>query len=146
MHRLSFCAAVVLVLVSTNASAECNGIGCVRPTDGLEKLVKTAERMLFVVGDTKPANALSLCGMSNCATEPVVTPLPENCGRAGCATPEPKTRPNTATATAGAGIHASTLVADAFAAAAEPRTRRLPAAAWGQWAERSGYGGLYNPN
>jgi hypothetical protein len=102
--------------------------------------------MLFAVRDTKSTNALSLCGTVNCATEPVVTPLPENCGRAGCATREPETRPKTATAIAGAAIHASTLVADAFAAAAEPHMRRLPAVAWGQWAERSGYGGLYYPN
>jgi hypothetical protein len=137
MHRLSFFAALALVFGSTQALAECNNVGCVRPTDPLEKLAKTAERTFSVIRVMQPANVFSLCGTGSCATEPALTPLPKNCGRAGCATPV------AAAANDGAKIHASTLVADGFAAVAERRMRLPPAVPWTEWAERWGFGGLY---
>ena len=160
MHCLAFSAALALVVGSTQTmacqnmgcavgtevvTAECNSVGCVRPTNAFEKLAKTAESTLSLMRVTERGKALGLCGTGNCATEPMVTPMPETCGRAGCATPEPKARPAAAMANGGASIHASTLVTDAFAAVAE-RPMRLPSAvAWGEWTERWGFGGLYKP-
>src|SRR5262249_42599037 len=109
MRCPSFFAALALVLGSTQtmacqnegcaigdklAAAECNSIGCVRPTNAFQKLAKIAERPLSVMQVTEPPNALGLCGAGNCATDPTVSPLTENCGSAGCATPEPKPRPS----------------------------------------------------
>jgi hypothetical protein len=158
MHCLAFSAALALIVGSTQTmacqntgcavdtevvTAECNSVGCVRPTNAFEKLAKTAESTLSVMRVTERGKALGLCGTGNCATEPMATALPETCGRAGCATPEPKARPAAAMANDGASIHASTLVTDAFAAVAE-RPMRLPSAvAWGEWTERWGFGGLY---
>jgi hypothetical protein len=157
MRCLSFVAALALVLGSTQTMAcqnvgcaigdnvtpaECNSIGCVRPTNAFQKLAKIAERTLSVMQVTEPPNALGLCGAGNCATDPTVSPLPENCGSAGCATPELKPRPS---ANDGAGIHVSTRVTAAFAAVAEQPMRLSPAVTWAEWAERRGFGGLYKP-
>jgi hypothetical protein len=118
------------------APAECNSIGCVRPTYAFQKLAKIAERTLSMMQVTEPPNALGLCGAGNCATDPTVSPLPENCGSAGCATPEPND---------GASIHASTRVTAAFAAVTEQPMRLPTAVPWTEWAERRGFGGLYKP-
>ena len=161
MQCLSFFAALALVLGSVQtmmacqnvgcaiddkrAPAECSSIGCVRPSNGFEKLAKIAERTFSVMRVPEPANALGLCGTGNCATEPAVTPVPEHCGSAGCAMPESKPRPAVATANDGASIHTSTPVTHAFGALAE-RPTRLPATVpWAEWAERRGFGGLYKP-
>jgi hypothetical protein len=146
MHWLSFFAALVLVLGSTPALAECNSIGCIRPTNALEELVKTAERTFSGMRVTEPANALDLRGTGNYSTEPTVTPLPENCGGAGCGTPEPKSRPAAATANDGGRIHVSPLITDAFSAVAEQHMRLPPAVPWTEWAKRWGFGGLYKPS
>jgi hypothetical protein len=165
MHRLPFFAAFALVLASPQtmacqnagcatadnpAPAECNAIGCVRPTDSLENLAKIAERTLSVVRVGELGMALGLCGTGNCATEPTATPLPKSCGSAGCASPEPKARPAAPAGTAKSDEDASTdapaaVVADAFAAAAERPIRLPPAEHWAEWAERWGLGGLYKP-
>ena len=157
MRRLSFFVALALVLGGTQmmacqnmgcgvgdklAPAECNSIGCVRPTNAFQKLVKSTERTLPVMQVTEPPNTLGLCGAGNCATDPTMSPLPKNCGSAGCAAPEPKLR---SSANDGAGIHASTRVPAAFAAVAEPPMRLPPAVPWTEWAERQGFGGLYKP-
>ena len=113
MHRLSFVGALALFLPATQALADCNSIGCVRPTNALEKLFDTAERTFSVMGVTEPISALGLCGAGNCATEPAATPL-RNCGSAGCATPELKARPSAATANDGASIDASILVSRTY--------------------------------
>jgi hypothetical protein len=146
MHWLSFFGALALFLPATQALAECNSIGCIRPTNALERLFDTAERTFSVMRVTEPISALGLCGAGNCATEPAATPLPKNCGSAGCATPEPKARPSAATANDGASIDASILVTDAFAAVAERPIRPPPAVPWAEWAERWGFGGLYKPS
>jgi hypothetical protein len=162
MHRLAFFAAFALVLASPQtmacqnarcatvdnpAPAECNAIGCVRATNSLENLAKTAERTLSVVRATEPGTALGLCGTGNCVTEPTATPLPQGCSSAGCATPEPKARPAPApTAKSdGASTDASAVATDAFAAAAERPMRLPPAVPWAEWAERWALGGLYRP-
>jgi hypothetical protein len=137
MHRVSFLATLVLSLGSTQALAECNSIGCVRPTNALERLTKTAERTLSVMRLTEPAKAPGFCDTGNCI-EPAVTPVPENCGSAGCTTPQPKSSPAAATAN---DATSSTLVTDTFDAVAAPR---LPATVpWVEWTERWGFGGLY---
>ena len=87
MHRLSFFAALALVFGGTHALAECNNVGCVRPTDALEKLAKTAERTFSVMRVIQPANVFGFYDTGHYATEPVATPLPKKCGNAGCATP-----------------------------------------------------------
>src|SRR6202043_835262 len=114
MHRLSFVGALALFLPATQALADCNSIGCVRPTNALEKLFDTAERTFSVMGVTEPISALGLCGAGTSATEPSPTPLPKNCGSAGCATPELKARPSAATANDGASIDASILVSRTY--------------------------------
>jgi hypothetical protein len=158
MHRLSFFAALALVFGSTQtlacqnancangderAPAECNGIGCVRPHNALEKLVKTAEHTFSVMRVAEPGNALGLCGTGNCATQPTATPLPKHCGSAGCASSEPKARAAPATGNGEASIDASTLVTDAFAALAERPVRLPPAVSWAEWADQWGSGGMY---
>jgi hypothetical protein len=114
----------------------------VRPTNAFQKLAKIAERTLPVMQVTEPPNTLGLCGAGNCATDPTASPLPKNCGSAGCATPEPKPR---SLSNDGASIHASTRVTAAFVAVAEPPMRLPPAVPWAEWAERRGFGGLYQP-
>jgi len=146
MHRLSFFAVLALVLGNTQALAECNSIGCVRPTNALERLATIAERRFSGMRVTEPANALDLRGAGNYATERTVTPLPENCGSAGCGTPKPKNRPAAATTNDGARIHVSPLVTDAFSAVAEQDMRLPPAVPWTVWAKRWGLGGLYKPS
>jgi len=150
MHRLAFFAALALVLAGTQtmacqnsacaigdplAPAECNIIGCVRPTNALENLTKTAERSLSLMRATKPPTTLGLCSAGDCATEPTATPLPKKCSSASCATPEPKAPPagpaGTTTSDEDASTGASALITDAFAA------MRVPASTW---AERWGVG------
>jgi hypothetical protein len=150
MHCLALFTAFVLVLTSTQTMAcqnaacaisdtlvltECNSIGCVHPTNALENLAKTTERTLSVMRTTEPRATLGLCGPRDCPTEPTVTPLPKNCGRAGCAIPKPKARPATSAGTAesddGTSTNASALITDAFGAI------RAPASTW---AERWGLG------
>ena len=150
MHRLVFFAALALVLAATQTMAcqnaacaigdtfvltECNSIGCVHPTNALENLAKTTERTLSVMRTTEPRATLGLCGPRDCPTEPTVTALSKNCGRAGCATPEPKARPAAPAGNAerddGTSTNASALITDAFGA------MRAPA---GTWAERWGIG------
>jgi hypothetical protein len=90
MHCLSFSAALALVVGSTQTmacqnmdcavgtevvTAECNSVGCVRPTNAFEKLAKTAKSTLSVMRVTERGKALGLCGTGNCATEPMATPL-----------------------------------------------------------------------
>ena len=154
MLYLSFFAALALVLSGTQtracdsagcatgnklAPAECNSVGCVRPTNALGNLVKVSLSTMT----TEPANAPSLCGTGNCPTAWELRPLPEKCGSAGCETAEPKPRAAAPAANDGAGIHASTLVTNAFAALAAPSMRFPPAIRWAEWTERWGYGGLY---
>jgi hypothetical protein len=162
MRCFLFFAALAVVLGSTQtmacqnagctlgdqlAPAECKSIGCVRsPTNAFEKLVKTAERTLSLMRVTERGNAPGLCATGNCLTEPAPTQLPENCGRAGCATPEPKASPAAAPANDAANIQASTLVTDAFAVMAKRPIRLPPAVAWAEWAGRGGFGGLYKPS
>jgi hypothetical protein len=141
MLRRPFFGALALFLGTSQALAECNSIGCVRPTNAVETLVNTAEHTFSVIRVTKPISALGLCGVGNCATEPAVTPVPKNCGSAGCATPEPKSPPAATTAIDGGTIDASTLVRGAFAALAAP-TRLPPAVPWMEWTGRWGYGAL----
>ena len=96
MHCLSFFAVLALVLGSTQTmasgdeagAAECNSIGCVRPTNAVEDLAKTTVHTLSAIRVIEPGNAPALCGIGHYATEPVATPLPKKCGNAGCATPE----------------------------------------------------------
>src|ERR1700730_10788859 len=114
MHRLSFVGSLALFLPATQALSDLNPHACVRPTNALEKLFDTAERTFSVMGVTEPISALGLCGAGNCATEPAATPLPKNCGSAGCATPELKARPSSANANDGASIDASILVSRTY--------------------------------
>jgi hypothetical protein len=146
MHRLPFFAALALVLAATQTMAcqnaacaigdslapvECNTIGCVRPTNALEKLTKTAERSLSVMRATKLPTTLGLCRTGDCLTDPTATPLPKKCSSAGCARPEPKAPAGGTTSNEDASTGASALVTDAFAA------MRVPASTW---AERWGVG------
>jgi hypothetical protein len=150
MHCLALFTAFALILTSTQAMAcqnaacaisdtlalaECNSIGCVRPTNALENLAKTTEHALSVVRMIEPRTTRGLCGPRDCPTEPTVTALSKNSGRAGCATPEPKARPAAPAGNAerddGTSTNASALITDAFGA------MRAPA---GTWAERWGIG------
>jgi len=143
MHRLLFFVALTLVLGATQALAQCDGIGCVRPSNALERLAETAKRTLSVAQVIEPSNAMGFCATGACATEPTMTPLPKNCAGTGCATPGPKGSAATATTDDGATIDASTLVTDDFARMAA-RSTRLPAAVpWTDWTKRWGMGGLY---
>ena len=145
MHRLAVFAALALVLAGTQtmacqnggcvigdpfAPAECNIIGCVRPTNALENLTKTAERSLSLMGATKLPTTLGLCGTADWATEPTATALPKKCSSAGCAMPEPKARPagpaEGTTSDEDASTASSALVTDAFAA------MRVPASTWAE--------------
>jgi hypothetical protein len=143
MHRLAFLAAFALVLGATQALADCNDIGCVRPINGLERLAEDAKRTFSLPPATKPITALGLCGIAKCATEPARTQLPEKCGSAGCAMPEPKRLAAAAAANEGSAVRASTLVTDAFATVAAQSVHLSPALRWAEWAHRWGYGGLY---
>ena len=146
MHRLaavSFFAALALVFGSTQVVAECNNVGCVRPTDALESLAKTAERSFSVSQVVQAAVVFNICGAGHCATEPALTPLPKRCASAGCAMPESDGPPPAAAANDGVRIHASTLVTDAFAAMTERPVRIPPAVLWAEWTDRWGFGGLY---
>jgi hypothetical protein len=98
MHCLALFTAFALVLTSTQAMAcqnaacaisdtlalaECNSIGCVRPTNALENLAKTTEHTLSVVRMTEPRTTRGLCGPRDCPTEPTVTALPKTAGGPG---------------------------------------------------------------
>ena len=149
MHRLAFFGALALVLAATQtmacqnsacaigdplAPAECHIIGCVRPTNALENLTKTAERSLSLMRATKPPTTLGLCRTGDCFTDPTATPLPKKCSSSGCATPEPKAPAGPAggtTSNEDASTGASAFITDAFAA------MRVPASTW---AERWGVG------
>ena len=131
MHCLSLFAVLALVLGSTPTmaggdEAECNSIGCVRPTIALDALAKTAERTLSMTRLAEPGTALGLCGKGYCATEPLPMLVPEHCGSAGCTTPDPKSPPAAAIPNDGASVRLPTLVADSFATVAE-RPVGLPA-------------------
>jgi hypothetical protein len=153
MQRVFF-SALALVLGSTQINAcedarcvagdvvpaECNSIGCVRPTNALENLAKIANRTLSTIRVTELSNVRGLCGTGICAIELAAPPLAESCGRTGCAAPEPKSRTAAAADNDGASIHAP--VMDAFAAVAKRPVRLLP---WAEWTHRWGFGALYNP-
>lgn len=125
------------------ASTECNSVGCVRPTNGLDNLAKIAERSLSVMRAPDSAKAPGLCNAVTCSSEPPMTRLPEHCGRASCAMPDEG--PAVTNAIGVPTVRASILVTDVFAALTE-RSMRVPSAiAWGQWTERWGFGGLYKP-
>jgi len=126
------------------APTECNSVGCVRPTSGFEKLANVAGRRLSERRLPKSASAW-VCSAVNCAIEPTETRLPERCGSAGCAMPEAKARPAAATANGAASLPASILVTDVFAAVTKPPMRLPRAVPWTEWAERSGFGALYQP-
>jgi hypothetical protein len=158
MHRLSFFAALALLLGGMQtmacqnagcamddklAPAECNSIGCVRPTNAFEKLARTAERTLSEMRVPEPGRALNLCDTGNCAIETTATPLPKSCGSAGCATPEPKRHSTAVMASHGGSADISTLVTDAFAAVTERPMRPPPAVQWAEWSQRWGFGALY---
>ena len=159
MNFPSFLAALALVLGSSQsmgcqnagcaigdklAAPECNTIGCVRSTNALQNLAKTAKRALSEMRVTGPGNASALCGRGNCLTELATTLLLERCGTVGCATPE--TSAAAATANNGASIQASTLITNEFAALAKRPMRLSPAIPWGEWTERWAFGGLYKPS
>jgi hypothetical protein len=151
MHCLSLFAVLALVLGSTPTmaggdEAQCNSIGCVRPTIALDALAKTAERTLSMTRLAEPGTALGLCGKGYCATEPLPMLAPEHCGSAGCTTPDPKSPPAAAIPNDGASIRVSTLVADSFATVAERPMGLPPTIAWAEWTLRWGYGGLYKPS
>ena len=142
MHHLLFSVALTLVLGATQALAQCDGIGCVRPSNALERLAGTAKRTLSVAQVIEPSNAMGFCATVACATA-TMTPLPKNCAGTGCATPGPKGPAAAVTTGDGGTIDASTLVTDDFARMAA-RSTRLPAAVpWTDWTKRSGMGGLY---
>ena len=77
MHCLAFSAALALVVGSTQTmacqntgcavgtevvTAECNSVGCVRPTNALEKLAKSADSTFSVMRVTERGKVSGLCG------------------------------------------------------------------------------------
>jgi hypothetical protein len=143
MHRLAFLAALGLVLGATQALADCNDIGCVRPINGLERLAEDAKRTFSLGPATKPITALGLCGIAKCATELARTQLPDECGSAGCAMPGPKRLLAAVAANEGLTVRASTVVIDAFATVAAQSVHLSPAVRWAEGAHRGLWGGLY---
>jgi hypothetical protein len=149
MQCLPFFVAVALVLGSIQLCgsgelipADCNSIGCVRPTNALEELSKIAERRFSKVVANEMRNFRDLCSAGTCSIEPAATSLPEGCGRAGCAGPRPKPQAAAATADQSASNPLSTLVTDTFAAVAKRPISLVP---WAEWTQRGGLGGLYDP-
>ena len=160
MPYRSFCTALALVLLSTQiiacenadctgavnlAPAECSGIGCVHSTtNALQHLAQTAKRR-FSEMRLPETQMPGLCSLGPCPTEPVATALPEQCGSAGCANREPKTKPAPASALDGVSMDVSTLVTDAFASVAVQAMRVTQQIFWAGWTQRRGYGASYKP-
>jgi hypothetical protein len=154
MHRFGFFTALAILLLASAqamacqnggcangavAPADCNTIGCVRPTHAIENLARTAERTLSITRATAPRASLGLCGTDNASGKLMATTtLLKNCGSARSQMPEPKAGPAVSAATTysdqGASINAVALAMDAFAAMRDEA---------GAWAERWGVGGAY---